>query len=156
MDLIGRRFGKLTVIANSNRRGFVICKCDCGNSHEVYIYNLTSYKTKSCGCYRKEVASAIGKRTIQRNSAEVVTVNKKYGTNVGVILKQTPYHNNKCGCKGISYDLVRNVYRADISLHKKQYYLGCYKHLEEAIRARQEAEERLFAPIIERVQVEQA
>lgn len=158
MNLVGRKFGRLRVIANSNRKGFVVCKCDCGNIHEVRICNLTSknHGTKSCGCYRKEVTSATGKRVIQRNSAERVAINEKYGTNVGAILNQNPNRNNKCGCRGVYYDSIHNVYRATITLHKKRYYLGAFKHLEEAARARQEAEERLFAPIIEAVQAERA
>lgn len=41
MSLIGRKIGRLQVIANSSRKGFVICKCDCGNVREVRVNNLT-------------------------------------------------------------------------------------------------------------------
>lgn len=158
MELIGRRFGRLKVIANSNREGFVVCKCDCGNIHEVRVCNLIrrNHGTKSCGCYRREVTSATGKRVIQRNSAERVAINEKYGTNVGSLLNPKPNRNNKCGCKGVHYDSVHHVYKAMIGLHRQKYYLGGFKHLEDAVNARKEAEERLFAPIIEAVQAERA
>lgn len=30
--------------------------CDCGRAHIVQAYSLTSGKTRSCGCYRREAA----------------------------------------------------------------------------------------------------
>jgi hypothetical protein len=54
MDLVGRRFGRLTVIkeAGRNQRGQVrwLCRCDCGNEKIVLADNLRSGSTKSCGC----------------------------------------------------------------------------------------------------------
>ena len=55
-DLIGKKFGRLTVVAradndmNGNIRW--VCKCDCGNIKEkpVYTSSLTSGRTRSCGC----------------------------------------------------------------------------------------------------------
>lgn len=63
MNLIGRKFGRLRVIANASRKGYVVCKCDCGNIHEVRACSLTKRKqpTVSCGCYRREVVSITGK-----------------------------------------------------------------------------------------------
>lgn len=157
MNLIGQKFGRLLVIANSNRKGRVVCQCDCGNIHEVITRNLTRSKksTVSCGCYRREVMSNTGKNTIRRNSAKRIAINKKYGTNVGVVLNSKPNRNNSSGHKGVYYDSKRGIYRVFITLHKQRHYLGCYKHLDEAIKARKEAEERLFAPIIEAVRMEE-
>jgi hypothetical protein len=36
-------------------------KCKCGNVSTVWSVNLMSGKTKSCGCWRKEVSSRLGK-----------------------------------------------------------------------------------------------
>lgn len=156
MNLIGRKFGRLQVIANSSRKGYVICKCDCGNTHEIRANCLTRRNPiVSCGCYRKEVASVIGKNSIHKNSAKRIAINEKYGTNVGIILNKNPNSNNRSGHKGVHYDPIHGTYRASITLHHKTYYLGTFKRLEEAIKARQEAEERLFAPIIEAVRDEQ-
>ena len=54
-DLIGQRFGKLTVIEKTDKRSlnrqiFWKCKCDCGNIKEVITGSLTSGHTQSCGC----------------------------------------------------------------------------------------------------------
>ena len=60
-DLMGRRFGKLTVIAKADpyvaRSGNKIprwrCKCDCGKETVVSHYSLLRGATQSCGCLRK-------------------------------------------------------------------------------------------------------
>ena len=64
MDLVGRRFGRLVVLERApmvrqykyrNMYGW-ICKCDCGEVVEIGQSYLTSGKTKSCGCLRRETA----------------------------------------------------------------------------------------------------
>lgn len=55
-NLIGRKFGKLTVVARSENtksgKSQWICDCDCGNrkNKPVSSYDLTSGKVQSCGC----------------------------------------------------------------------------------------------------------
>lgn len=55
-DLIGKRFGKLTVLrrGENSRKNAVqwVCRCDCGRETLVTTNSLTSGNTKSCGCYR--------------------------------------------------------------------------------------------------------
>lgn len=61
-DLTGQRFGLLTVVAPAEpyvspsgqpyRRW--LCECRCGNKVEVLQTQLTSGKTRSCGCSRRE------------------------------------------------------------------------------------------------------
>lgn len=57
-DLIGKRFGKLTVIEragkNSQGRSMWLCQCDCGKTKNVCHSYLTNGDTKSCGCYQSE------------------------------------------------------------------------------------------------------
>lgn len=57
--LVGKRFGKLTVLAPTEKRinNSVVwkCKCDCGNYKEVPTHLLTSNHTQSCGCLIREV-----------------------------------------------------------------------------------------------------
>ena len=64
-DLVGQRFGRLTVIKRAE--DYVIssgkhyaqweCKCDCGNTTIVKQSKLIQGRTKSCGCYRSDVTS---------------------------------------------------------------------------------------------------
>ena len=54
-DLVGEKFGRLTVIEyfgphKKNRTPMYLCKCDCGKNKTVRGYNLTGNRTKSCGC----------------------------------------------------------------------------------------------------------
>jgi len=51
-DLIGQRFGSLTVIEKCNTdKGIMYrCQCDCGNEKIVSLQSLQYGRTKSCGC----------------------------------------------------------------------------------------------------------
>ena len=54
-DLIGLRFGKLTVLRKSGNRAkdgnpLWLCKCDCGNVIETTKRRLITGNTSSCGC----------------------------------------------------------------------------------------------------------
>ena len=52
-NLIGRNFGKLTVIGESkkiNNKFFSLCKCKCGNEKLMNNGNLKNGTSKSCGC----------------------------------------------------------------------------------------------------------
>lgn len=39
-----------TVTAFSTKRGYVIAKCDCGTSREIYWFSIKNGKSKCCGC----------------------------------------------------------------------------------------------------------
>lgn len=71
-DLIGQRFGRLVVISigeptpGGNTRWE--CKCDCGNTALVTGTNLKNGMTKSCGCIRKEISSAVHKTHGEKHS----------------------------------------------------------------------------------------
>ena len=63
IPMIGKRFGRLTVIAEAERpKGksncFWICRCDCGTiTKPINGSMLRSGNTKSCGCYRDDVTA---------------------------------------------------------------------------------------------------
>ena len=57
IDMTGKRFGKLLVLALGERRGTTplwVCKCDCGESLEASGSELRAGRYKSCGCFRVE------------------------------------------------------------------------------------------------------
>lgn len=74
---VGEKWGRLTIIkpidVGRGRTGYE-CKCDCGNTAVVKVYqHLTRGKTKSCGCLRKEVDAkrvAEGNRKKQERKEE--------------------------------------------------------------------------------------
>lgn len=57
-DIVGRRFGRLTVLdfdhIDSHRNSYWLCECDCGSHTIVTRGGLTSGNTTSCGCYQIE------------------------------------------------------------------------------------------------------
>lgn len=60
-NLIGRKFGRLTVVSELPSRGWhrrLMCVCDCGTRHEASASNLRSKHIQSCGCLQAEVRSA--------------------------------------------------------------------------------------------------
>lgn len=60
-DLNGQKFGRLTVLERkeNSKNGIPrwLCRCDCGNLTVVLSTQLRNGRTKSCGCYMKEVVS---------------------------------------------------------------------------------------------------
>lgn len=65
IDLIGQRFGRLTVISRAeNRHGKVFwnCDCDCGNKTVAIARELRRGLRKSCGCLRGGFIDIAGKK----------------------------------------------------------------------------------------------
>lgn len=63
--LTNLRFGRLLVLDSTDQRAqgqrVWRCRCDCGAEVPVSSYMLTSGKTKSCGCLRRDMGVARGK-----------------------------------------------------------------------------------------------
>lgn len=60
-DLTMQRFGRLVAIkpVGTDKWGNYrwLCKCDCGNEKIIKSSKLVQGRTRSCGCYRKEVST---------------------------------------------------------------------------------------------------
>ena len=59
-DFIGKKFGRLTVVAFDSERSVPhkqrwICRCDCGTAKSILRNNLTQGGVKSCGCLQREI-----------------------------------------------------------------------------------------------------
>lgn len=62
LNLIGQRFGRLIVTAETESRKEMsgktrrrcMCRCDCGNNIVVSNESLLSENTRSCGCFKTE------------------------------------------------------------------------------------------------------
>jgi hypothetical protein len=65
-DLVGLKFGKLTVVSRNeeyqnsikSKSAYWNCKCECDSDKIACGSNLTKGTVRSCGCLRKEVAIA--------------------------------------------------------------------------------------------------
>ena len=79
---VGDQYGRLTVIdhAGKDHRGkhLWLCKCTCGNTKVVVADNLSSKKSKSCGCLKTEFLSRSGNQYGLYSDREVATLKVQY------------------------------------------------------------------------------
>lgn len=135
-DIAGQRFYRLTaeyMLPDRDGSGSVMwhCRCDCGNEIDVSYNNLVYCGIKSCGCRKKAHDQALGGFLTHVG-----------GTSLDVIQSQKLPRDNTTGYKGVY--LIRGKYLAKIVFQKKQYFLGTYDRIEDAAKARKEAEDLLF------------
>lgn len=155
-DISGKRFGRLISINPTKERdkytGSVIweCKCDCGNNKKVSSADLMDGGVLSCGCLKKEYMVKHGKEIGALHAKTRIIED----TNIQVIGTDKPIKTNKSGYKGVIWDNERNKWKAQIIFKKKHYYLGRYDKKEDAVKARKEAEEKFFKPILEKYNIE--
>lgn len=91
IDLTGQKFGDLTVIRKSEKRGecaIWVCACSCGNIKEIKSSSLLIGSTKSCGC---------GMQKTMFKVSHGMCHTKEYGTWRGIIsralAKEARYKN---------------------------------------------------------------
>ena len=135
-DITGQRFEMLTALhpsenRKSSRSVTWRCRCDCGNEIDVSYNNLVYGNMKSCGCRKKAHDRQLKDLQIRVD-----------GTSVNMIRSKKVPTDNTSGCRGVYF--VRGRYMAKLVFQKKAYYLGTYDRFEEAVQARQEAEELVF------------
>ena len=131
-DITGKKFGRLTAMyptAGRDSKGSVVwhCMCDCGNEVDVSYNDLLYTNRKSCGCQKRENDRILKERIIHVS-----------GTSVDALKSKKVPVNNTTGIRGVY--LIRGKYVAKIVFQKKAYYLGTFDSLEEAGRARHQAE----------------
>lgn len=149
-DISNKRYGKLVAIERAyikNNRSYWLCRCDCGNTKIVFIDYLTNGTCKSCGCLLAETGTEKIKNNLKIK--EFREKNFVDGTNLAV-LNTKKYKNNSSGKKGVCWNKRANSWEVSICFQKKKHYLGLYKNLEDAIKARKEAEEKYFKPILDK------
>ncbi|NGT85713.1 AP2 domain-containing protein [Clostridium perfringens] len=147
---INEKFGRLTVVEKTNKKasnGSIIykCKCDCGNIVECSIGLLRSGRVKSCGCLFREITSEKSKKLIMK----LVEKNIINHVNVPAISRKKLLSTNTSGVTGVTWDKKREKWASQICFQNKTYNLGRYDNKEDAIKARKEAERKLFKPFLE-------
>ncbi len=147
-DWIGRRYGRLTVIGESEEPNCVTCLCDCGNQKEVVKGNLTNGNTSSCGCRRVESS----RENLRERNLKV----RKYGVDPHLLMNMKPTARNKTGVRGVCFIERIGKYRVDIGVGGRNLYCGCYSDFQEAIDVRKEAERVYFRPVVEKYKADMA
>lgn len=132
MNLIGKRFGKLTVTSKTDHsiHGSVawLCKCDCGNILSVRGDSLQSGKTVSCGCSKSS----------QEKIEQMYNGRKIADHTSPIFFKGTVSKNSITGINGVT--IVKGKYRAYIGYKNKLYHLIETDNLDTAKYIRSEAE----------------
>lgn len=141
VDLIGQRYGHLTVSApaeNVGSRTAWLCRCDCGKEVVVKTYHLRSGHTRTCGCQNGggNPRFALGLTYIDGTCVEMIQVN-------------TPRSNNTSGVPGVDWLVKKQRWRATICFKGKRYYLGSYKKFEDAVKARKWGEDEYYGKFLE-------
>lgn len=129
IDMMGMTFNRLTVIgkAPNDKRNHArwLCECSCGSKKPVITYggNLRKGITKSCGCWVKEVVSAIGKSNKRYNKYDLTG---EYG--IGYTFRDKPFYfdledynriKDYCwGYSGIDGYITTSVNNKGICMHR--------------------------------------
>ena len=122
-DLTAQRFGKLTVLSyagSRNYKNYWPCRCDCGEESTVEQWHLQSGKSRSCGC----LSTLLNYKSAQQSG-----------------LNRLLPKNNSSGHPGVYLRKKDMRWIAQISYKKKNYFLGSFRDISDAIKLRQEAEE---------------
>lgn len=81
-DIVGKRYGKLVVLAIDSRRDkanhkYLLCQCDCGKQKSIAMSHLKTGSSRSCGC-------GVVESTIKRNTTHNGTYSRLYSIWAGM------------------------------------------------------------------------
>mgnify|MGYP003402870807 CR=1 FL=1 len=94
IKMIGKKFGRLTVLHHKSRTKGYTCKCECGNITVAKTFGLKTGKHLSCGCMAKEY---VARRAYKGN---------------GVAALNSIYRNYKRAAskRGYCFELTKNEF----------------------------------------------
>lgn len=140
-DIIGKKFGRLTVLSLEEGDKFIRykCRCDCGNEIVTYRHVLISGQSQSCGCRQREVAS--------KNMNEFLSNVLKEKSRLD-LMNTKPYVNNTSGRRGISWNSNKQMWEAYIGTKGRRIKLGYFTDFEDAVKAREQAEHDTWEPTL--------
>ena len=143
-DITGESYDRLTALHPTEERddnGSVVWEfqCECGNIIKMSVYRFRKGKVHSCGCLYNE------------SRKDCITYRKDFVNNTSlsaIVAAKTPSKKNTSGHTGVYLDKRSQMWQAYINYKKRRYYLGSYKDINDAIRARKEGEAKLHDPAI--------
>ena len=145
-SLVGRRFGKLEIIARSEKRGsrgartvpLWECRCECGNITYKATDTLKNADLSMCSsCAEKYAAEKM------RDNAGYVG-----GTQISRITSTKPIATNTSGCRGVYFDKKSGKWRARLRFRGVLMNFGSYSNFDEAVKARQQAEDEYYGEFL--------
>jgi len=146
-DLVGIRFGRLTVIALSDKRAprgkrsvpLWECRCDCGNITYKATDILKNTEVSMCS----DCAPLYAAKKMRENAGYVG------GTQLSRIKKEKLSSVNTSGVRGVYFDKGSGKWRARLKFKGKLMNFGSYAKFEDAVKARQEAERQIYGEFLE-------
>jgi hypothetical protein len=144
-DLANKRFGLLTALyptgETRNRSRVWHCACACGSFTDATARNLNRGAVKSCGCLRH--------RPPDDSHSIVGNLHFVDGTCVeNLIASQKRPVISRTGVRGVYYQRRSGDFVSYIGFKGRERYLGKYKTVAEAARARSAAEQELYEPFL--------
>ena len=142
----GIEFIKAT--SKRDRGGHVVweCKCTCGKTFLAIPNDIINGEVKSCGCKKILYTPANIKKAVEKHLKQNIVE----GTNLQMLRLNKIKSNNTSGYTGVTWDKKRKKWKAQLRFKGKNIYLGRYCNKKDAIKARKEAEEKYFKPILEK------
>lgn len=149
---IGRSYGALTVIGYVGKRcysmqngkeinaPFMRCRCEkCGEETEIFLCRLKCGGAKQCAkCSQKNLDT--GRETVRNTCVSGTSVTAIDG-------RRKRNKNSTTGHNGVS-QMPSGMYRAYINFRRKQYHLGAFADINDAIAARERAEKEIYGDFL--------
>ena len=147
-DIIGQRFGHLIVLKRSDqyvmlsdRKKYLWeCRCDCGAT----VYRLSEKLKQGIQCACKTCMGKAAAFAMTENAGFVE------GTQLSKLSTTKANANSSSGVRGVFFNRRSGKWRATLKFQGLDHYLGEYIKIEDAIKARQRAEELFYTPVLEK------
>ena len=123
LDLIGTKFGRLTVIdklESRNGTNYWKCLCSCGNITEVRTGHLMNGAIKSCGCLPRELAK-------KKFTTHGMSCDRFYRIHAGILERCKDKNDIDYGGRGITFTSRWNKFEN----FKEDMYESYLNHVEE-------------------------
>jgi hypothetical protein len=131
LDLVGKKFGRWTIISKTPNKGYSICwlcKCECGVEKEIREWSLINGDSKSCGCFKKDNSKNNSKQIIELGKSHLKDLTGKRFGRLIVIKRMSnrgihTYWWCKCDCdreKEICGSSLRNGYTTSCGCYRKE------------------------------------
>lgn len=152
IDITNEQFGTMLVLKEvdpgSNYTRMFLCRCVLCETEMVYSMNLLR-KGRITSCKSSEC-----RKVRYKKSQKSLELNRVDGVMPSALIRKTR-ENTATGVKGVNVDYTKKGtkrYRAFISVGGKTYRLGNFDNLDDAILAREKAEEEYHLPILQKAQ----
>lgn len=150
MNLVGQKFGKLTVIElavpKPYRKKSYLCKCDCGNTcirlESTLKASLRDGRISSCGCYIKRYLQP-GDSAICSKAGKCRKNTFVDECNVQMTFREGTIKTNTSGYQGVAWSNTAHKWHCYIGYKNYRANLGYFEDINDAARIRKLAEQAI-------------